>query len=84
MCVDSDWVTPLRISPQTCTRLFPIDVALSFAVGRACDIELPIHASLHYIGFDIYGIWIILPWGLCYSSLGEISPWTRPVGVLPV
>ena len=32
VCVDSDWVTPLRISPQTCTGLFPIDVALSSAV----------------------------------------------------
>ena len=30
--VDSDWVTPLRISPQTCTGLFPIGVALSSVI----------------------------------------------------
>ena len=60
--------------PQTCTGLFPFDVALSSAVGRAYVIILPINASLHYIGFYIYGIWIVLPWDFCYSSLGESSP----------
>ena len=32
ICVNSDWVTPFRISPQTCMGLLPIDVALSSAV----------------------------------------------------
>ena len=30
--VDSDWVTPLPISPHTCTGLFPTGVALSSAI----------------------------------------------------
>ena len=71
ICVDSDWVTPFRISPQTCMGLLPIDVALSH-----CDIALPIPASHHHIGSDVYGSWIVLPLGLCYSSLGKISQWT--------
>ena len=29
--VDGDWVTPLRISPQTCTELFPLCCSLSSA-----------------------------------------------------
>ena len=51
-----------------------LDVALSFVVGRAYDFILPIHASRHCIGFDIYRIWIVLPWDFCYSSLGDSSP----------
>ena len=30
VCVDCDWVTPLRISPQTCTGLFLFSIALCF------------------------------------------------------
>ena len=37
MCVDGDWVTSLRISPQMCTGLFPLDVAQSSAVRRSCS-----------------------------------------------
>ena len=40
MCVDGDWVTSLWISPQTCTGLFPLDVAQSSAVR---------HVALYHI-----------------------------------
>ena len=35
VCLGSDWVTPLRTSPQTCTGLLMTDFAVSTAVRRA-------------------------------------------------
>ena len=104
MCVDSDWVTPLRISPQTCaecTGLFPIEIAPSsdipVAAGRRINVhQYGIHAQLlvtlnsRFTSEIFTSVLIDTESGSSFrgacvnSSLGEISPWTRPVGVLPV
>ena len=52
-------------------RVWAVTIALSH-----CEIELPIPTSHHHIGSDVYGSWIVLPLGLCYSSLGKISQLT--------
>ena len=89
MRVDSDWVTPLRISPQTCTGcfrstfLFLLRIDGLDVVRRSADVQHDrlIVTLVSRFTLDLFiSVWIVLGsrssfwWGLCYSSLEET--WT--------
>ena len=71
VCLDSDWVTPLRISPQTCTGLLTTDFAVSTAVRRAGSLPVCLcYSSLGTIYQQAQPDKVLTVLTVFFSSLG--------------